>query len=405
MAQESFSTIERRAEFGDLKAINRVAGAYYIGDGVKQNFKTALKWALLSAGKNDAHGLFLAGRIIGRGQGVPADGAKSMELLNKAAKRKYPPAYLEMARNYFEGVGVKISNKKAVECIKHAADLDDVDAQFQIGYLYLKGQYLPQDNKLAFEYFLKAAYNNNAEAQHQVGLSFDTGKLCPQDYQQARQWYHRAAEQGHVLSMFNLAYMLVHGEGGEIDTKQAVEYYQKAADMGLDDAQFILATIYLNGDIAKKNMKNAIKYLKLAHENDHLGATAVLGSLMASGDGIKKDINKALALLKKSADAKSPIGQYHYGRILYDQGEHKQGLTYLKKAAKTHTSARLTLLKIYLATDDLPKKTKILLECQELLKDLLQTTDSELQKQLKKLQKLLNKQIINGNDKNGTKKD
>ncbi len=405
MTQESFATIERRAEFGDLKAINRVAGAYYIGDGVKQNYKTALKWALLSAQKNDAHGLFLAGRIIGRGQGVPADGIKSMEFLNKAAKRKYPPAYLEMARNYFEGVGVKMSNKKAVECIKHAADLDDVDAQFQIGYLYLKGQFLPQDNKLAFEYLLKAAYNNNADAQHQVALSFDTGKLCPQDYQQARQWYQRAAEQGHALSMFNLAYMLIHGEGGEVDTKEAIAYYQKAADMGLDDAQFILATIYLNGEITKKNMKNAIKYLKLACDNDHLGAMAILGSLMASGDGIKKDMKKAFDYLQKSADAKSPIGQYHFGRILYDQGDHKQGLAYLKKAAKTHVSAKLTLLKIYLANEDLPKKKKLLLECQELLTDLLQTSDSDLQKQLKKLQKLLNKQIISDNNKKGTKKD
>ena len=98
---------------------------YYNGQGVPQNFKTAVKWFTLAAEQGVASAQLNLGLIYDKGQGVPQD------------------------------------YKTALKWYTLAAEQGNVDAQHNLGVMYNKGQGVIKDNVYAHMWGNIAASNGH----------------------------------------------------------------------------------------------------------------------------------------------------------------------------------------------------------------------------------------------------
>ena len=86
---------------------------YANGQGVPQDYKTAVKWWRLAAEQGDAVAQYNLGWMYRKGKGVPQD------------------------------------DKTAMKWYRLAAEQGDADAQYNLGLMYANGKGVPQDNVYA----------------------------------------------------------------------------------------------------------------------------------------------------------------------------------------------------------------------------------------------------------------
>ena len=100
-------------EQGFAAAQFTLAGMYYMGHAVPQNYQEAIKWFRLAANQDNAVAQYTLGRMYEKGEGVPQD-------------------YTE-----------------AMKWVRLAAEQGDTTAQGFLGLMYGKGQGMPKDDVLA----------------------------------------------------------------------------------------------------------------------------------------------------------------------------------------------------------------------------------------------------------------
>ena len=133
---------------------------YYKGDGVPQDYKTAVKWWRLSADQGNAGAQHNLGVMYEKGQGVPQN------------------------------------HKTAVKWYRPAAEQGFADAQYNLGVMYSKGQGVPQDYKTAVKWYRLAAEQGFASAQHNLARMYYLGTGVPKDYVYSYMWANIAASSG-----------------------------------------------------------------------------------------------------------------------------------------------------------------------------------------------------------------
>jgi hypothetical protein len=75
------------AEAGDAKAQYFLGASYYIGQGVAQDYKEAVKWLTKAAEQGNARGQYNLGTCYFKGQGATKDKDEAVKWLTKAAKQ------------------------------------------------------------------------------------------------------------------------------------------------------------------------------------------------------------------------------------------------------------------------------------------------------------------------------
>ena len=124
------SDFQKRAEAGNAEDQCNLGRCYLQGQGVPQNYYTALSWFRKAAEKDWAEAQFYIGRCYLFGQGFPKpDYNQAVIWFEKAAKQNY------------------------------------ADAQYQLGVCYEKGQGIKQNLKTARKWYEKAAKNGSAKAR------------------------------------------------------------------------------------------------------------------------------------------------------------------------------------------------------------------------------------------------
>src|SRR5579864_1726086 len=159
LAQDA-NVCRARAENGDASAQYELAGLYYQGKGVPQDYKHAADW------------------------------------YRKAADQGNPKAQYGVGFMYYEGRGVQQDYAAAVDWYRKAADQGYAKAQYDIGYSYYEGKGVPLDYSEAAAWYRKAADQGFARAQDDLGYMYSQGKGVPQDYAEAARWFRKAAKQG-----------------------------------------------------------------------------------------------------------------------------------------------------------------------------------------------------------------
>lgn len=118
------------------------------------------------------------------------------------------------------------------------------------------------------------------------------------DFDEAFERYRRLAEAGNRQGMLNLGNMHAAGLGTRTDLGQALSWYQRAADAG-----------------------DAIGMYEVARAHD-------------IGLGTPADPDEALRWYQRSAEQDNADAQWALGERLYQQGQHANGLSWIRAAAR-----------------------------------------------------------------------
>ncbi len=172
----------------------------------------------------DAAELFKRGKLYDKGEGMPQDKAKALDLYHKAAELNYAEAQLLLGIIYDQGIGVT------------------------------------QDYAQALSWYRRAAEQGYAKAQFNLGAMYDEGLGVPQDFTQAANWYRAAAEQGYANAQFNLGAMYLNGEGVAPDNIEGYMWLKLAADQGF--AAKVKALTSLVKSLTPAEIKQAKKRAK-----------------------------------------------------------------------------------------------------------------------------------------------
>jgi len=132
------------------------------------------------------------GARYGRGDGVPQNIPKALELLRQAAEKKNPDASFYLGLSYLTGTGVPKNEPQAVLFFEPAAAQGNPAAQYWLGSMIAQGQGGIESNwDSAFAYFWHAADSGYPPAEFMVGYAFHMGLGTLRNPKAAAYWYRR----------------------------------------------------------------------------------------------------------------------------------------------------------------------------------------------------------------------
>ncbi len=245
--------------------------AYFYGNGfrlAKTLPSAALATALTAMPKigaaddESAEAVIKLAETYWKGDGVPKDYAKALELLSPLAIQGNAKAQNRLATLYMGGPGVTQDYAQAIVWFNKSAAQGLSNAQSNLGGMYFYGNGVPQDYAIALELYLKAAAQGIAQAQIQLGDMYLNGIGVTRDYAKAFEWHQKAAVQGWAISQAKLGTMYYSGEGVPQDYEKSIEWFQKAANQGNASAQFFLGYMYDSGKGVTQDREKALEWIQ-----------------------------------------------------------------------------------------------------------------------------------------------
>jgi TPR repeat protein len=166
------------------------------------------------------------------GMGVPKDGAKSMEWLQRAAENGEPAAQYWLAMHYQRGGVFPANFAEAVKWYGRSAEQ---------GYMPAKHNLAIIGETAALQI---SAEEGNSDAQCEIGWTFMDGRRIGRDYLKAVEWFERSAMQGNVSAQLILGNLYNVGNRVEKDNIEAHKWFRLAAERGSREAITALHDFY-----------------------------------------------------------------------------------------------------------------------------------------------------------------
>ena len=195
---------------------------------------------------------------------APGDLNKAARWFEKAARRGYAPAQVNLAMMYLQGWGITHNDGTALYWLTLAAQQGHPVGLFDLGQLYLKGCGVRQDYAEALRLFQESARKGNAAAEVNIGFMYDAGLGVPCDRGVAAEWYRKAAEAGEPAGEFNFGDLYFHGDGVAQSDRIAFEWFQKAAQQGYRRAQAMVGYMCAAGRGTPKDLESAYAWIDAA---------------------------------------------------------------------------------------------------------------------------------------------
>ncbi len=324
---EALKIIVRDAENGESKARDILAKMYEFGQGVRQDYKEAVKWYQLAgeqrkraakaaiyglAKKNVPEALKILvsdaenGNAKAQGQlsmmyqfglGVPQDNHEYVKWYRFTAERDLAEANEEMIN--FERQNIP----QALKALSNDAENGDAEAQMKMGKIYQLGLEVPKDDIEAAKWFRLAAEQEDFKPKYNlqsiVGLMYANGQGVPQDDQEAMKWY-RLGTKHRVASEKSEIYGLA-----KQNVPQALKILTHDAENGIAEAQLNLGLMLRFGLVVPKDEKKAAHWYRLAAEQGDITAQSTLGALYANGQGVSQDNQEAMKWYRLAADQRA----------------------------------------------------------------------------------------------------
>ena len=251
----AFAEFTTLAEAGDAEAQDNLGIMYYNGEGVKQDYKEAVKWTEMAAEAGLTIAQYNLGLMHKNGEGVKKDDVEAAEWLRRAAVAGNTDAQKDLLLIYEEGKGVP----------------KDIGADFEKGKeAFEEGKY-----DIAVAELTPFAEAGNTLAQNALGCMYDEGVGILQDYKEAVMWWRLAADVGYVGAQNNMGWAYSKGRGVPQNDVEAVRWYRLAAEAGDATAQFNLGAKYASGAGVKHDNRLAYMWFNLAAGQGHEEAPSV----------------------------------------------------------------------------------------------------------------------------------
>lgn len=153
------------AEAGHPAAAYELAEAYWHGNGVARDDKSATKWLNTAAERGDPRAQYLLGAAYYGGLGVEQDDALALHWLGQSATAGYDRAQFLLAEAFANGRGVAADMAWAARWYGKAARQGHSRAQLAYGLMQARGRGLPADPVQGYTWLTIAARNGQAEAE------------------------------------------------------------------------------------------------------------------------------------------------------------------------------------------------------------------------------------------------
>jgi len=164
----------RFEDYGEKKVVTNVTYVLSLSEIVSANKLSFTSKSIPSdfqkgADDGNAEDQCNLGKCYYQGQGIPQNYYSAVIWFRKSAERKWAEGQYYLGRSYYYGQGFpKPDYEQAVKWFEQAAKQNYADAQYQLGLCYEKGQGVKQDAKTARKWFEKAAKNGHAKASRKL---------------------------------------------------------------------------------------------------------------------------------------------------------------------------------------------------------------------------------------------
>lgn len=255
----AYNNYQEAFKQGNVEAAYRLGTMYVEGNGVKQNYDTALKYYKSAAEKGHPDAMLAIGHMYYKGVGVKRNRDLGRKWFVAAAKLQgynedtdkgnfsVMPSDMSTFPN-FDGIYIN-RNRVSVQDLKDAYQYKEKNKTnpnlkfLRLGYMYRDGENgVDRDYAQSFKWFKHAADNdkNNVIAQTNLGDFYNKGLGVKQDAKQAFTWYTKAAEQGSPVAQYNIGLMYMQGRGTNKDLTLAEKWLKAAAKHGYSEAKTAL---------------------------------------------------------------------------------------------------------------------------------------------------------------------
>lgn len=153
---------------------------------------------------------------------------------SRGAEKTYLDGFGALGLLYYRGDGVPKDIPKAIELLRKGAEGGSLAARAFLGSLYESGTDVPRDINLALQWYGQAADKGDVNSMFHLGTYHMT---ISKDYAKATANFVRAGEKGHAEALFRLGYIQAHGWGCPTDLKMARKSYAQADALGFSNAQ------------------------------------------------------------------------------------------------------------------------------------------------------------------------
>lgn len=339
--EETFQTLLRTVENGDLDSAFSVASAYFYGEGVSRNLEKAFEYFQKSADHGDIDGIFQVGMSYFQGLGVITDAEKAYEYFQKAAELNHPKGYILLGIFHTSATSHHFNPEKGVEFLEKGAVHEPDSAAVPLGICYSQGIGVEKDIKKALHWFELGLQNGNEVAMYHWANLHIKGEQVPQDYSKAIPLLIKSSEGNCPEACYLLAQCYFCGAGVLENWAAGIRYTRKGDDIlkrltpFIDQLDFYVHPLFLPG-FGILELENLVEmgtsiYLRYA-----------LGLLYEKAG----QMDKALQIFHDCEEENLPqalfkLGEYYQAQ----QGESlEKGVEYYEKSAKSHYAPGLCAL-------------------------------------------------------------
>ena len=299
---------------GNQYAEFSLGNAFYFGNGVEKDLKSALKWYEKSAQKGQPYAAFSAAKMYGNGEVFGQDSETAQKYYKFALS-----GFLKIEKDgqaddnllyklgfmFKNGLGTEADAEKAIEYFKQSAQLDNKNGLYEYGKALIYGKHIEADLEKGLECVEKAIKLGNYNAKRFLALEYISGEYLEKDIEKGLDMLTECADGGDAFSCYRLGKIYFDGELVYRDLNKAAKYLLLAEDN--EFTQYALGKLYLQEE--KYDIQKAVNYFeKCADKN--IWASYQLGRLyLFDTDGLEKDKEKAMHFLNQSAEQENEYAQ------------------------------------------------------------------------------------------------
>jgi TPR repeat protein len=283
---------------------------YHIGQGVPQDYKTAVKWYILAAeqgyqrfaslekaahqaaANGNADAQYLLGEMYEYGRGVPQDDKTAVKWYTLAAEQVHGMAQYMLASMYEDGRGVSQDLKEADKWYNFSEKLETRQVSA------LEKEIERQKVLFITRFVITSVQGFDYALDYEIG---GLNRYANDEYAAALRELRLLAQQGNADAQVALGVMYRIGIGVTQDYTEAAKWLRLSADQGQSDALVELGRIYIKGYGVPQDSKEAAKWFRIAAEQNNALAMFELGSLYWDGQGVPRDYDEAMQWYLRSA--------------------------------------------------------------------------------------------------------
>ncbi|HEY8577756.1 MAG TPA: hypothetical protein VIL88_15625 [Devosia sp.] len=277
--------LHQAARTGDAWSVSILASLYREGKGVPEDGRQVMKLLIPLAAKGSIGAVAGLGDLFASGATpIAPDPQRAARYFARAAAEGDVHSKYQLALMLLDGNGVRADIARAITLLEELNRSGDPWISIQLGEVYASGKSGPAER--AIDYFAQAAETGNASAMVRLAQMYQTGiGTVGPDLQIAMDLLEQAAALGDMGGQVQLALVLL-ASGTSEDASQAIELLERAAETNQAWPATILAQLYAEGRQAPLDGARAVGLLQPFADQGVTVALTGLGGIYAKGAGI-----------------------------------------------------------------------------------------------------------------------